>query len=500
MIVMPSCIAQRWPIGGILLKNNDLSQREAEIAKAYAGGATYRTIAERFGIAPSTARSHLGTIYRKLEVSSKIELLQRLNYPVSASTGDASPLRPTIRTKNRPSVVVLPFENRSGEPDQDALISGLVESVTAMLSRFRMLSVISSASGLSYRDSGKDLPTIAKELSVRYVVRGVFNRTGDRLRVSAELVDVDTGAHLWSQNIDGVWSNIFTVQDDFSCAIACAIEPEIQVHELELARRQQTDRLNAWELFCRGFHSAYKFTPDGYREARKFSEQAIEADDYFAGAHALLSRVHLMEALLGISPDPPSSFLQGIACARRALDIDEREEIAYACLSCNLVMTGAFDEAFVVMDHAFQINSNHAELYNARAFAHVFSSHGDFQQVISDSEAALKMSPNHPMRWTFLTNIGMAQLADEQNGSVAEALKAFRASSLAARSSWMPSSGAAMAALALGDQAEFDLHIKRAKVTKPDLTYRENLQAFGHLMERSPRVRDLMGQLAQVFP
>lgn len=481
------------------MKSNKLSQRETEIAKAYAGGASYRAIAERCGIAPSTARTHLGTIYRKLEVSSKIELLHKLDHSVSVSTGAASPLRLTLQTIDRPSIVVLPFENRSGAAEQDALISGLVESVTAMLSRFRTLSVISSASGLSYRDSGKDLRTIAQEMSVRYVVRGVFNRADDRLRVSAELVDVYTGAQLWTLNFEGVWSDIFTLQDDFSCAIACAIEPEIQFRELELARRQQTYALSAWELYCRGIHAAYKFTPEGYREARKFSEQAIEADDYFAAAHALLSRINLMEALLGISHDPPSSFLQGIACARRALDIDEREEIAYACLSCNLVMTGAFDEAFVVMDRAFEINSNHAELYNARAFAHVFSSHGDFQQVIADSEAALKMSPNHPMRWTYLTNIGMAQLADEQNGSLEEALKAFRASSLEAKSSWMPSSGAAMAALALGDQADFDLHIKRAKVTKPDLTYRENLQAFGHLTERSARVRDLMDRLAQVF-
>lgn len=477
-----------------------MSDRETTIAEAYADGASYRVIADRLGIAPSTVRTHLGTIYRKLEVSTKIELLHRLNPRPPEPDGTPATASPTRKTMVRPSVVVLPFENRSAEPEQDALISGLVESVTAMLSRFRMLSVISSASGLSYRESGKDLRTIAQELSARYVMRGVFNRAGDRLRVSAELVDVDTGAQLWSRNFDGVWSDIFTLQDDFSCAIACAIEPEIQARELELVRRKQTDTLNAWELYCRGFHAAYKFTPEGYREARKFSEQAIEADDYFAAAHALLSRVHLMEALLGISPDPPASFLQGIACARRALEIDEREEIAYACLSCNLVMTGAYDEAFVVMDRAFQINANHAELHNARAFANVFSSNGDFQQVITDSEAALRMSPNHPMRWTYLTNIGMAQLADEENGSVADSLKAFRAASVAAKSSWMPSSGAAMAAHALGDQAEFDLHINRAKVAKPDLTYRENLQAFGHLMERSPRVKGLMSRLAEVFP
>ncbi len=500
MIFMLAGVAQSEGIDGISLKNKDLSLREAEIAEAYAGGASYRVIAERFGISASTVRTHLGTIYRKLDVSSKIELLHRLNPPMPEETDTASSPQPTSHTAKRPTIVVLPFENRSGEADQDAMISGLVESVTAMLSRFRMLSVISSASGLSYRDTRQDLRTISEELSVRYVVRGVFNRVGDRLRVSAELVDVDTGAHIWSQNFDGVWADIFTLQDGFSCAIARAIEPEVQVRELELARRQQTDTLSAWELFCRGFHAAYKFTPEGYREARKLSEQAIEADDYFGAAHALLSRVHLMEALLGISPDPPASFLHGISCARRALEIDERDELAHACLSCNLVMTGAYDEAFVVLDRAFQINSNHAELYNARAFAHVFSSNGDFQQVITDSEAALKMSPNHPMRWTYLTNIGMAQLADEENGSVADALRAFRASSLAAKSSWMPSSGAAMAALALGDQAEFKLHIKRAKITKPDLTFRENLQAFGHLMERSPRVRDLVGQLAEVFP
>ncbi|WP_127657712.1 LuxR C-terminal-related transcriptional regulator [Alexandriicola marinus] len=476
-----------------------LSRREAEIATAYAGGATYRQIAERLGIAPTTVRAHIYAVYRKLGVGSKIALSQALGGGDAEDVSNDRGAAPRVAKAVRPSVAILPFENRSGAPEHEGIIAGLVDRTTGTLSNFRMLLVIAAASSLTYRGSAKDITTIGEELGARYLLRGTFFRDGARLRVTAELVDAPTRAHVWSKTYDGAWSDIFELQDDLACSIAQAIEPEIRVREFERASRGRESNISAWELYCNGFDAAYRFTEGGYRLARDCALQAIEADETFAAPHALLSRIDFMETILAISPDPRKAIPDGIAHARRALDLEPRDEVAHCTLSCCLVMAGAFDEAFAVMDRAFEINSNSAEVHNARAFANVLAPRGDLRQVIADSEIASRMSPNDPMRWTFLANIGMAHLADAEHGSAEAALKAFREASLLPRASWFANAGAVMAALALGDPEVVKVQVARVKAARPGVTIEDFMQAFAHLIARSPKVRALIEELEFSF-
>jgi TolB-like protein/DNA-binding CsgD family transcriptional regulator len=176
-----------------------LSRRETEIATAYARGATYRAIAERLGIAPTTVRAHISTVYRKLGVGSKIELLTALGGAGAVGPENAAPATPVSAEVVRPTVGILPFENRSGAPEHEGIIAGLVDATTGSLSKFRMLTVISAASSLGYRDSGKDLRDIAAELGARYLLRGSFFRDDARMRVTTELVDTATFGHVWSK-------------------------------------------------------------------------------------------------------------------------------------------------------------------------------------------------------------------------------------------------------------------------------------------------------------
>ncbi len=468
-----------------------LTKRESEIAQAFAKGASHRGVAAQLGIAPTTVRTHLGTVYRKLGVRSKIELFHRLN---GLSEAPDRPVQESARpapSTARPFVVVLPFTNLSGQPEQDALITGLVDRLSGTLAHFSALRVISSASSLAYRDTQKNLSTIAQELSANYAVRGGFLRSGERVRVSTELTDAATGTLLWSRSFDGNWSDILDLQDELARAIASAIEPEIRVQETTKAQRQP-EAVDAWTIYCRAYHAAFSFSAEGYDQAEAFCHEALSIDPTCGSAHALLGRIHFMRVILSLEQDPRRAIEKGIDHCQKALAIDERDEVAFGCLSCNLVMAGAFDDAFMALDRAMQINPNHPELYNARALANVFAKDGSFQQVISDSEYALKVSPNDPMRWTFLTNIGMAHLADDENGSLHDAQKAFRTAAAEPKASWIPFSGAAMAALAIGNTDEFETYLERARKVLPGLGHRDHLQAFGHLIERSSRMRHLV--------
>lgn len=223
--------------GAVRAEIEQLSRRELEVAHAYADGATYRAIAERLGIAPTTVRAHIYAVYRKLGVGSKIALSQALGGTAAHSASGAGGAASRITKAVRPSVAILPFENRSGAAEHEGVIAGIVDRTTGILSNFRMLLVIAAASSLTYRGSAKDITTIGEELGARYLLRGTFFRDGARLRVTAELLDAPTRAHLWSKTYDGAWSDIFELQDDLACSIAQAIEPEIRVREFERARQ-----------------------------------------------------------------------------------------------------------------------------------------------------------------------------------------------------------------------------------------------------------------------
>lgn len=472
-----------------------LTKREREVATAYADGKSYRTIADDFHISPDTVRTHLRTIYRKLGVRSKLELLDHVG-----QRGAGGMLSARQLGDGRPSVVVLPFENRSGNIAEQALIDGLVERVTVTLSRADILMMIAAATGLTYRGTDRSPVAIGRELGVSYVLRGAFHRDARKLRISAELIETSTSLQIWGEVFDGAWGDIFVMQDEVAAAIAQSIVPRIRKREIENANRRPTNDLTAWELYCRSYHSALQFSRDGYRQAQAYAQQAIEADRDFAAPHAMLGRINFMQMFMFDLQNAEDLVQQGLVNCREALARDDMSETAYCGLVCTLSMIGAHDEAFAASERAIAINPNDSEVYNARAFAHANALSGDSRLVVSDSRNALRISPNDPMRWTFLSNIGLAQLADDQAGDLEMAFESFRDAALSPRAAWIPSAGAALAALEMGNPAGFDTHLTLARSVRPNLTAQDSYKAFGHAMRKSERVRRLIGELARHLP
>ncbi len=190
---------------------------------------------------------------------------------------------------DKPSIAVLPFENMSGDPEQEYFADGVAEDVTTALSRFRSLFVIARNSSFTYKGSAVDITKVARELGVRYVVEGSVRKAGTRVRITAQLIDAAGGNHLWADRFDGSLDDVFDLQDRITEQIVIAVEPEISAHERERARRKRPESLVAWELVQRGLSHFYRVNKTDHDEAIRLFQEAIALDPEFAAAHAHLA-------------------------------------------------------------------------------------------------------------------------------------------------------------------------------------------------------------------
>ncbi len=465
---------------------NTLSRREREIAEAYAEGRDHKDIADRLFIAPATVRTHLASIYRKLGVSTKLELFHALNGSAAAPERDPQP-----STRRRPSIAVLPFVERSGDASGDFLTFGIAEGITSELARFRGLFVISHASSVGYRGSDKDALAVAKELGARYLVTGSIARSGERVRVVTELLDCETGSVVWSLRFDRILADIFELQDELVRAITAAVVPEIESHEMEAVQRLDQDKLGAWELYCRAYLEFLTMTEDSFARARRLCDRAIELDRGFSRPHSLLSRCHFYELISGRARDWRHSVEAGLHHARRALEIDSRDDVAYSVLGYNLAVSQRWREAFAALTTGLEINPNSCSLYQARATTQLIAPQGDLAQARQDVSMAISLSPSDPMRWTFHAVVGLIELVDD-GGDPAVAREALLKSSAMPHADWQAHVGLAMAALATGDRIAAGIFAETAKARYPDLSVAAIERAFAPLAKRSTRFAALI--------
>lgn len=232
-----------------------------------------------------------------------IETLPRRGYrfvgPLAISENANAPLGPLPLTPpDKPSVAVVPFANRTDDPEQEYFSDGIAEDIITILSRSRSLFVIARNSSFAFRGGAVDVKHIAGELGVRYVLEGSVRRDGNRVRVTAQLVDAGTGNHLWAERYDRELTDIFAVQDEIAEAVAIAIEPTVAEMERLRAIRRPPESLGAWEAYQRGRWHMAQVSAVESEKARHFFQRAIEIDPTFAAAHAQLAFVLLEEATL----------------------------------------------------------------------------------------------------------------------------------------------------------------------------------------------------------
>jgi len=255
-----------------------------------------------------------------------------------AQTVSAAPALP-----DKPSIAVLPFDNMSDDSEQEYFADGISEDLITALSKIRWFFVIARNSSFAYKGQAVDVTRIAGELGVRYVIEGSVRKAGNRVRISAQLIDATTGRHVWAERYDRSLVDIFELQDEMTQTIVGAVEPELSAVEREQAARKPPESLGAWETYQRGLWQLWKFNKADVAEAQRLFQQVHELDPAFATPYAYEAYCHYLGVILGYAEVPGESLEKALAAAKKALALDDKDPVAYLALGRVYTMLGEHD-------------------------------------------------------------------------------------------------------------------------------------------------------------
>jgi adenylate cyclase len=330
----------------------------------------------------------------------------------------------------KPSIAVLPFTNMSNDPEQQYLSDGITEDIITALCRFRQLFVIARNSSFAYEGHAKDIRQIGRELGVRYVLEGSVRKGGERLRITAQLIDATTGSHIWGERYDRSLADIFMLQDEITETIVAAIEPELSGAERERARRKPPENLDAWACYHRGMWHVYRMNADDADVAEALFRRALEIEPQFAPALAGIAFIAFERVLfLDLTDAREEPLRRGFADARAAVALDDRDAFAHYVLGRILSLLGQLDEGIAELRSAIDLNPSFAQAHHGLASSLIAA--GRSAEAIEEADKALRLSPFDPHRWAFLTIRGAASLAlGDYDSAVEWSRKATRLTTL----------------------------------------------------------------------
>jgi len=300
---------------------------------------------------------------------------------------------------DKPSIAVLPFENMSGDPEQEYFSDGITEDIITGLSRIRWFFVIARNSSFTYKGQSADVRRVAEELGVRYVLEGSVRKVGNQVRITAQLIDGVTGNHVWAERYDRNLEDIFAVQDEITQTVVGAIEPELSRAEQSRARLKPPDNLDAWDCHLHGLSHVWRFNKADNQKARRFFERAVEHDSEFCAAYAGLAYAHEQAYGLGVSDAPEQSLEAAAMAARQAISLDERD--AFACWAMGGVpyMRRDYNAAIEWLRRSISLNPSFAPSYGWLGAALI--SLGRIEDGIKNLVTAERLSPKDPLLWSI---------------------------------------------------------------------------------------------------
>jgi adenylate cyclase len=304
--------------------------------------------------------------------------------------------------EERPAVAVLPFDNLSGEPDQDYFSDGLTEDIITDLARNDELLVIARNSTFAYQDNPSDVRRVGAELGAGYVVEGSARRAGDRLRVTAQLVETETGAHLWSDSYDRQIEDVFAVQTDLTAQIVAALVSHVSRSEAEAARARPTGSLRAYDLVLRGRqHQHGAMTGQSLLQARDSFARALTLDPSYAAAQAYLGLTYVKDHALNLTGRATEGDLQtGLEHIRAAIRMQPDLAVGYQALSFGLAEAGDYEGAMRAAERAIEIKPNDPDTLESLAKAQV--RFGAYEAAVANAERALRLHPFAPQYYPYV--------------------------------------------------------------------------------------------------
>jgi len=294
----------------------------------------------------------------------------------------------------KPSIAVLAFNNMSGDAEQEYFSDGISEDIITDLSRLSNLHVVARNSSFVYKKAAVSVPDVAKALGVRYVLEGSVRKAGNRVRVAAQLIDSNTGGHVWANRFDRDLTDIFAIQDELTREIVTALKCTLSMSEHSRMPPRRGASLEAFELFLRGREHMSSATPTTMVAARGLLERAIAADPGYAAAHAVLAVTHVIDYANGFTRDAEESLRLGLEMARRAVEVDETEPTGHFALAAALMWTRDLEAAQASVERGIALSPNSAEGFRVRAHVQLFA--GNPGEAIKNLDAYMERDPYYP--------------------------------------------------------------------------------------------------------
>src|SRR5262245_50112241 len=316
--------------------------------------------------------------------------------------------KPALPLPDKPSIAVLPFQNISGDPEQEYFADGIVEEIITARSRFRQLFVIARTSSFTYKGRAVDVKQVGRELGVRYVLEGSVRKAPNRVRITAQLVDAISGVHLWADRIDGTFDDIFELQDQVTQNVVGAIAPKIEQAEIERAKQKPTDRLDAYDFYLRAMMYFHKWTSESISEALRLLYRAIELDPSFASAHGLAAWCYVRRRLSGWMKDPIREMAELERLAHRAEELANDDAVPLYSAGWALVQASGYAEAGGAMiDRALTLNPNITAAWMVGGWTKIYL--GEPDKATDYFTRAIRLNPLDPLIARMQTGIAAAQ-------------------------------------------------------------------------------------------
>jgi TolB-like protein/class 3 adenylate cyclase len=383
--------------------------------------------------------------------------------------------RPALALPDKPSIAVLPFQNMSGDPEQEYFADGIVEEIITALSRMRWLFVIARNSSFTFKGRAVDVKQVSRDLGVRYVLEGSVRKATNRIRITAQLIDATSGVHVWAERFDGGLEDVFDLQDQVTARVVGEIAPKLEQAEIERAKRKPTESLDAYDYFLRGMANVHQWTRAANDEALSLFYKAIELDPGFASAYGMAAWCYIWRKLNGWVIDRARETSEGARLARRAVELGKDDAVALSRGGHALAwFVRDLDKGAAFIDRALVLNPNLAAAWNLSGWVRAYR--GELDLAIEHHARAMRLSPLDPILYNMHVGTAFAHfLAGRYDEAIGCANRAL---------SEQPNYPAANRILAASNALAG--HMSEAQ------------EAMAHLRELDPSLR--VSNLNEVFP
>jgi adenylate cyclase len=386
-------------VGDVVVQGDDLLGDGVNIA------ARLESIAEPGGIALSRqvhdqVRDRIDAAFEDKGEMALKNIARPVHVFALASRPIAAAPLPRLALPDKPSIAVLPFQNMSGDPEQEYFVDGLVEEIITALSRFSSLFVIARNSSFTYKGRAVDIKQVGRELGVRYVLEGSVRKAGGRVRITGQLIDSQTGVHLWAERFDGALEDVFDLQDQITGQVAGRLPVTIVQAEIDRARARPPANLGAYDSFLLGMRDLHRSTQASVQEALRHYYRAIELDPEFADAYSWAAIAYSRRKQSRWMADVDRESAEGVRLARRALEL--RPDSAMALGTAGFIvafLAGDTAAGIELIDRSLALNPNDSQGWHGSGWIRCYN--GDHDLAIEHIGRAERLSPLDPQAWQF---------------------------------------------------------------------------------------------------